>query len=103
MPGVIPEKLRGVHDHILGLRNKRFAHNDEHDSVSNSIEVELHNNRFEIKFGLLLGYQIGGAKEWPELVKFVDELMSARIDKLLSKLKEKTGREWTLPSGPAPE
>src|SRR5581483_4206735 len=70
----IPEVLRTVHDRVVDLRNKRFAHNDEHDSVSNALEVAFDDNRFEIKFGISLGYHIGGAKEWPDLVKSVEAI-----------------------------
>lgn len=99
----LPEKLRTIHDHVVGLRNKRFAHNDEHDSVSNAIEVAFEHNRFEIKFGVSLGFHIGGAKEWPDLVNSVEAIYSERIDKLLGRLKLKTGYDWALQSGPAPE
>lgn len=99
----IPEKLRSIHDRVVDLRNKRFAHNDEHDSVSNALEVSFEDNRFELKFGLSLGYHIGGAKEWPDLVSAVESIYSERIDKLLARMKQKTGHEWALQSGPAPE
>jgi len=99
----IPENLRTIHDQVVNLRNKRFAHSDEHDSVSNALEIAFEDNRFEIKFGLSLGYHIGGAKEWPDLVKSVEALYSERIDKLLARLKQKTGHDWALQSGPAPE
>ncbi|MDN4982148.1 hypothetical protein QY049_02775 [Bradyrhizobium sp. WYCCWR 13022] len=99
----IPEKLRGIHDVVLGLRNKRFAHNDAHDSVSDALELFFEDSRFEVKFGISLGYSIGGAKEWPDLVNSVEAIYSGRIDKLLERLKHKTGYEWALQSGPAPE
>lgn len=99
----IPEKLRSIHDHVVDLRNKRFAHNDEHGSVSNALEVASEDNRFEIKFGIQLGYHIGGAKEWPDLVNSVEAIYLDRIDKLLARLKLKTGHDWSLQNGPAPE
>lgn len=99
----IPEKLRNIHDHVVDLRNKRFAHNDEHGSVSNALEVAFEHNRFEIKFGISLGYHIGGAKEWPDLVNSVEAIYSDRIDKLLARIKLKTGHDWALQSGPAPD
>ncbi|QOZ66603.1 MULTISPECIES: hypothetical protein [Bradyrhizobium] len=99
----IPEQLRSIHDRVVGLRNKRFAHNDEHDTVSNALEVWFEDNRFELKFGLSLGYDIGGAKEWPDLVSAVETLYLERIEKLLARMKQKTSHEWALQSGPAPE
>jgi hypothetical protein len=91
------------HDQVVDLRNKRFAHHDEHHSVSNALEVAFEDNRFEIKFGISLGYHIGGAKEWPDLVNSVEAIYLDRIDKLLTRLKLKTGHDWALQSGPAPE
>jgi hypothetical protein len=99
----LPEELRGIHDQIIELRNKRFAHNDDHHSVSNAIEIEVHNDRFQIKFGLMLGYHIGGATEWHELVRFLDAMIAEKLYNLLAKLKEKTGRDWVLATGPAPD
>jgi hypothetical protein len=99
----LPEELRGSHDQIIELRNKRFAHNDDHHSVSNAMEIEVHNERFQIKFGLTLGYHIGGATEWHELVSFLDAMIAEKLYYLLAKLKEKTGRDWVLATGPAPD
>jgi hypothetical protein len=99
----IPEKLRGIHDKIIELRNKRFAHSDEHHSVSNALEIGFQGGRFDIKFQLMLGFHIGGAKEWPELVKSVEAIFLKRIERLLARLKQKTGHDWALPSGPAPD
>ena len=100
---ILPEKLRGIHDQIIEMRNKRFAHNDDHHSVSNAMEIGFEGDRFLIKFGLTLGYHIGGATEWQELVKFLDTMTVERMEKLLARLKEKTGHDWILPAGPAPD
>jgi hypothetical protein len=99
----LPEELRGSHDQIIELRNKRFAHSDDHQSVSNAMEIEVCNDRFQIKFGLTLGYHIGGATEWHELVKFLDAMIAEKLYYLLAKLTEKTGRNWVLATGPAPD
>jgi hypothetical protein len=100
---ILPEKLRRVHDQIIDVRNKRFAHNDDHHSVSNSLGIQFDGNRFFLKFGLTLGYHIGGATEWPELVGFLDRFTVERMNKLFARLKQKTGYEWVMPTGPAPD
>jgi hypothetical protein len=99
---ILPEKLRETHDQIIEMRNKRFAHNDDHHSVSNAMEIGFEGNRFLVKFNLTLGYYIGGATEWHELVKFLDEMTVERMEKVTARLKEKTGYDWVMPSGPAP-
>ena len=100
---ILPEKLRSVHDEIIDVRNKRFAHNDDHHSVSNALGVEFDGDRFFLKFNLTLGYHIGGAPEWHELVQFLDSLTVERTEKLLARLKAKTGHDWIWPKGPAPD
>lgn len=100
---ILPENLRSVHDQIIEVRNKRFAHNDDHHSVSNALGVEFDGNRFFLKFNLTLGYYVGGATEWHELVGFLDRYTVERMEKLLARLKQKTGYEWIMPTGPAPE
>lgn len=99
----LPEKLRGTHDQIIDMRNKRFAHNDDHHSVSNAMQIEFEGNRFFVKFGLTLGYHVGGATEWHELVKFLDMLTVEKMEKVIARLKEKTGYDWVMPTGPAPD
>lgn len=98
----LPEKLRGFHDEIISLRNKRFAHSDDHDSVSDAMEIGLQDDRFEIILSMTLGFHIGGALEWQELVDVIDALYAERCDKLLGKLTEKTGHAWALATGPVP-
>jgi hypothetical protein len=99
----LPEKLRRIHDEIIELRNKRFAHNDDHHSISNAMEIGFQDDRFDIKFELMLGYHVGGVTEWHELVKFLDVMIVEKLHKLLAKLKVKTGRDWVLPAGPTAE
>lgn len=99
----LPEKFREIHDQILELRNKRFAHHGEHHSVSHAMKIEVENDRFEIKFSLNLGYYIGGAKEWHELVVYLEEMIVDKLKDLTTKLKQKTGREWAVFTDITPE
>nr|WP_233286061.1 hypothetical protein [Bradyrhizobium brasilense] len=100
---ILPEKLRVVRDEIIDVRNKRFAHNDDHHSVSNAMGVEFDGDNFFLKFDLTLGYHVCGATEWHELVSFLDGYTVERMEKLLARLKTKTGYEWVWPKGPAPD
>ncbi len=49
------------------------------------------------------GFHVGGRTEWPDLVKSVEALYDGRIEKLLERLKQKTGHDWALQEGPPPE
>lgn len=99
----LPENLRPIHDQVIELRNKRFAHSDDHHSVSNELKIEFQDDLVEIKSTLSLGYHIGGRNEWPQLVESIETMLSENIDNLFKRLREKTGRNWALQTGPAPE
>lgn len=101
--GSLPEHLRRIDEDIIDLRNKRFAHNAGHHTVNGAMEIGFHDGRFEVKLGAELRIQIGGAKEWQELVDIVDGLIADKIDKVITKLSEKTGFEWSLLKGLPPE
>ena len=102
-PDVLPAHLRPVHEAIIELRNKRFAHNTGHHSISDAMEIGFVNGHFEIKLGLQVEYRIGGAPEWPELVNFIDVMMVDRMEKIRARLEAKTGRTWETPKGPPPD
>lgn len=93
----LPKKLHKTHDQILDMRNKRFAHDDEHFSLSNALQIGFQDDRFDVKFDLKLGYYIGGAKEWHELVSWIDTMIVEKLEKLQEKLKIKTNRDWIFP------
>ncbi|MBY0560134.1 hypothetical protein [Hyphomicrobium sp.] len=99
----LPAELRPVHDKIIGLRNKRYAHNDAHDSITGSLDIGFEDGKFDIRVNFNMGFHVGGALEWEPLVVFLDELMFRRLHAQLDKLREKTGREWIFPSGPPPK
>jgi hypothetical protein len=99
----LPAALRPVHDKIIELRNKRYAHNDGHDSITGNLEVGFEHGKFDISVSFTMGTHVGGAREWKPLVEFLDEEMYRRLHAQLERLKEKTGREWTFPSGPPPK
>jgi hypothetical protein len=82
------------------LRNKRFAHTTDHHSISDAMEIEYEDGQFDIKPQMSAGFYIGGRNEWHEIVPVIDQMMYDRMHKVLAKLKEKTGHEWTMPSGP---
>jgi hypothetical protein len=99
----LPLKLRPVHESIIELRNKRYAHNVGHHSLRGEMLIGFENSKFDINVRFHMGMHVGGAKEWEPLVAFLDELMTNRLQKLLQKLTERTGREWRFPEGPPPE
>lgn len=100
---VVPEHLKPVHDEIIQLRNKRYAHNGSHHTLSSGINIGFDDDGFQIKMEMSYGLYLGGKDEWKELITFIDTHIHERLMKILSRLKKKTGYEWTVPSGPAPD
>jgi hypothetical protein len=98
----LPPSLRPSHDEILELRNKRFAHNDTHHSVENAMQIDFKEKEFSVQFKLQMGFYIGGAKGWHELVDFLDGYVFGRLEKLFERLKKKTDCDWVFPTGPGP-
>lgn len=101
--GALPAVLRPVHDNIISLRNKRYAHNVGHASITGSLEIGFESGKFDISVKFDMGFHVGGSLEWKPLVEFLDGLMNDRLQIQLGKLTAKTGHEWTFPNGPPPK
>jgi len=100
----IPVHLRGAHDEIIQLRNRRFAHHDDSDeTIGSGLQIEFDDAKALVKLELKIGFYFGGRNEWEELLKFLDAQMHERIQKILGRLSEKTGLEWKFESGPVPK
>ncbi|KND57355.1 hypothetical protein BVER_02736 [Candidatus Burkholderia verschuerenii] len=101
--GEIPAHLRNVHDALLDVRHKRYAHDGGHDSVETGIRIDFDEAGFELQLQMRFGFYVGGRNEWQDLLIFLDEHMYERVQKTLRRLKEKTGYDWKFPDGPAPQ
>ncbi len=98
----LPARLRGVHDDIIDIRHKRYAHTDSHESMGSGLQIDFDDDGFRINLQMSMGMYIGGRNEWEELVTFLDGLMHDRLQRIIRRLKDKTGYDWTFPTGPAP-
>jgi len=101
--GQIPAHLRKVHDDIIDIRHKRYAHNGGHETTDSGIEIEFDDTEVRVNLQARLGFYVGGRNEWAELITFLDAHMHDRLQKILGRLKAKTGLEWKVPTGPAPD
>lgn len=101
--GRIPAHLKSVHDDIIVLRNKRYAHNGNHETVKSGITVDFDDNGFQLGVQMSLGFHVGGRDEWEELISFIDKYMHEQLTKILGRLKAKTGYDWTFPIGQEPD
>ncbi|WP_404424204.1 hypothetical protein [Thalassospira australica] len=101
--GKLPNHLRTVHDEVMELRHKRYAHNAGHNSLGGSLDVQFDSQKFEVGIKYMIGFQVGGALEWDPLVDAIEELMFDRLEKQLHRLGKKTGRKWQLKKQSAEE
>lgn len=99
----LPKELRLIHDEIVEIRNKRYAHVDEHGSVKDEMEIQEEHGNFIVQLSMSYGYYIGGSKHWTKLVDCLDEIFADRGDKIMERLKQRTGREWSLAKGEPPD
>lgn len=99
----IPSHLRHIHDEIIELRHERYAHNGGHGTVGGGVSFAFKDDEIQVGLEIRSGLWLGGRDEWEELVRFVNEHMHERLHKILARLKKRTGYEWTVPVGPAPE
>ena len=99
----IPTHLKSVHDDIIDLRNKRYAHNDGHETISSDVRIDFDDGGFRVGVQLTQGSFLGGRDEWEELIKFIDAHMHERLTKILARMTKKSGYEWSFPVGPAPD
>lgn len=100
---IIPAHLKKVHDEIIDIRHKRYAHNGGHETVGSGLEIFYAESKFNLSMQLSFGFFKGGRDEWKELITIVDAHMHEMLYKILARLKEKTGYEWTTSTGPTPD
>ena len=98
-----PEALRSAHDEIIDMRNKRYAHVADHDSVNDEMEIQEDEGRFIVNLSFRFGFYIGGSNDWTKLVDALDEIFAERGQKIVERLQARTGREWSIAQGPPPD
>jgi hypothetical protein len=98
----VPGHLRSVHDAIIELRNKRYAHDDNHASVENAVNIRIEGEQVTVVSGATMKMCLGAPSEWEELIKWLGCFLVEQTEKQLKRLTEKTGLEWVQPKGPSP-
>lgn len=99
----LPVELRGAHDEIIDMRNKRYAHVADHASVADEMEISEEEGRFTVRLSMRFGFYIGGSNDWTKLVDAADAIFTERAEKVLGRLQARTGREWSIARGPSPD
>ncbi|TCC95018.1 hypothetical protein [Pedobacter hiemivivus] len=99
---IIPPSFKLVHQHIIDLRNTKYAHHDGHESIESNMEIDIQGECINVIPNLEILICFGAPKEWGPLFEWLDTYMHETIKIQLSLLTEKTGIEWNMPNGDAP-
>ncbi len=102
-PNKVPGHLRPIHDQIIELRNKRYAHNDEHKSIELKASFEEDGDKVILKPKISIQMALGAPAEWQELFDWLGDYLVNQSNKQLVRLSEISGREWSQPKGSPPD
>ncbi|MGJ1417536.1 MULTISPECIES: hypothetical protein [Sphingobacterium] len=95
---IIPAELRKVHDYILLLRNKKYAHHEKHNSIEAKIELKYVDSTISVDANIQMVFCWGAPREWKPLFKWLDEYFYTNIHKQLDRLTNMTGVRWDIPN-----
>ena len=95
----IPDELGDIHDEVMRMRNKLYAHNGDHESSNTYPEIGFDGTEFEIRLGMTIDVHVGGNNHWDALVTFVNEHIHDQLYKNIERLKEETGTVWRTSEG----
>lgn len=90
----VPSGLRAVHKSIMELRNKRYAHNDGHESVVNYLELQIVDDQIVVDTKANIGIALGAPAEWQALITWLGEYLFDQRERQLQYLSDKTGYAW---------
>lgn len=96
----VPEGLRDVHDEIMELRNKRYAHDDDHGSFETQLNFSPKGKRVEVLPEYKIGMRLGAPPHWEPLFEWVAKYLKSQFDKQLDRLSKATGYDWYRPEAP---
>lgn len=99
---IIPPSFKLVHQHIIDLRNTKYAHHGGHESIESNLGFDFQGGCINVIPNLEILICFGAPKEWGPLLEWIDTYMHETIEKQLSLLTKKTGIEWKMPNGDAP-
>ncbi len=100
---VVPEPLRSIHEEIMELRHKRYAHHDDdHVSIEKQIEVDFDGEKFIVRPKTSLQITFGAPLHWEPLFDWLGKHLYDQIQDKVEKLTRKTGYDWAFLDGNPP-
>ena len=94
----VPTNLQEAHEQIVDLRNRRFAHSDQHPSIDGKLSAEIENQNIKIKHSLRWVTTLGMPTGWEDLLEWLDGYYSNQIQKITNHLNSNTDYIWGLAS-----
>ncbi|AGI68220.1 hypothetical protein OAN307_c26310 [Octadecabacter antarcticus 307] len=98
----IPAELQATHQEIMDLRNTRYAHNGDHETISVKTELEIDGKAVTVKDTLNSTMCLGAPQHWEPLIDWVGGYLVDQSRKERARLTEKTGLNWKGQDGPPP-
>lgn len=92
----VPEGLKGTHDELIELRNKRIAHHDKHDSIYPEMRFEFDGNTFTVKPLLTMQMPLGSPEKTESLVDWIKGKMLKKSAKILQRLNNESRYKWRI-------
>ena len=99
---VIPSSFKLVHQHIINLRNTKYAHHDGHESIESKVEIDIQEEYINVIPNLNFLVCLGAPKEWGALFEWLDNYMYEIMEKQLSHLTKQTEIKWNFPERDPP-
>lgn len=92
----IPQEWRGIHDELIELRNKRFAHHDSHHSIKTDLDFDFDGRSFVVYPRIKIQIPQEVPEKTEELINWISDHMKERTAKVLERLSRESGCEWVV-------
>lgn len=99
----IPSHLKATHDELMSYRHKRYAHHGAHPSMTSRISLASSEDGVVVNQQMQIGFWVGAAKHWAPLFAWLRGFIYETIADLLRHISEKSGIEWRMHQGVAPD
>lgn len=91
----IPTNFIKAHEEIISLRNERYAHHGEHETVVAELELFVTEYEVEMKIHWWTSFYEGAAPHWQELFEWMLNYIKESFRKQLDYLSRTTGKNWS--------
>lgn len=94
--------LIAVHNDIIHMRDKKYAHTDDNDHTASKIEFEMDGEDVVIVPRIALGIPGYAFKNYEEALNTLENFVATKLFEMLEKASTRLGRRVKFPDGPVP-